>query len=100
MIDCRCPHAPYSHRVYSDAKHSLERRAFLAGLAATGAALMMPWKAAAASGVVVIKAARLFTGTALQTPGVLVIKGDRIVSLSEGDAGSGATTIELGDATI
>jgi len=100
MIDCRCPHAPYSHRVFSEAKYSLERRAFLAGLAATGAALMMPWRASAASTVVVLKAARLFTGTAIQTPGVLVIKGDRIVSMSEGDAGSGATVVELGDATI
>ena len=100
MIDCRCPHGPYSHRVYSEAKFSLERRAFLAGLAATGAALVMPWRASAASDVVVLKAARLFTGTALQTPGVLVIKGDRIVSMSAGDAGSGATIVDLGDATI
>ena len=47
-----------------------------------------------------IKAARLFTGNEVQTPGVLVISGDRIVSMSEGDAGSGATVIDLGDATI
>jgi imidazolonepropionase-like amidohydrolase len=31
---------------------------------------------------------------------VLVIFGDRIVSMHEGDAGSGASAIELGDATI
>jgi imidazolonepropionase-like amidohydrolase len=31
---------------------------------------------------------------------VLVIRDDRIVSMREGDAGSGATVIELGDATI
>jgi len=36
----------------------------------------------------------------METPGVLVIAADRIVSMHEGDAGSGATTIDLGDATI
>ena len=36
----------------------------------------------------------------MQTPGVLVISGDRIVSLREGDAGSGASVVDLGDATI
>lgn len=100
MIDCRCPHAPYSHRIYSAAKLSLERRTFIAGLAAAGASLLLPWRASAASGVVVLKAARLFTGTTLQAPGVLVVKGDRIVSMSEGDAGSGAAIVDLGDATI
>ena len=36
----------------------------------------------------------------MRTPGVLVVSGDRIVSMSAGDAGSGASVIELGDATI
>ncbi len=60
----------------------------------------MPWSARAADPVIVLKAARLFTGTAMQSPGVLVISGDRIVSMREGDAGSSATVIDLGDATI
>ncbi len=36
----------------------------------------------------------------MHAPGVLVVSGDRIVSMSAGDAGSGASIIELGDATI
>jgi imidazolonepropionase-like amidohydrolase len=36
----------------------------------------------------------------MHTPGVLVLRGDRIVSMNAGDAGSGATVIDLGDATL
>lgn len=36
----------------------------------------------------------------MHTPGVLVLKGDRIVSMTAGDAGSEAHTIDLGDATL
>jgi imidazolonepropionase-like amidohydrolase len=99
-IDCRCPHTPYSPAVFAEAQRLLGRRSFLIGAAAAGAALMMPWRARAAGNAIVLKAARLFDGKAMQTPGVLVIQGDRIVSMHEGDAGSGATTIDLGDATI
>lgn len=100
-FDCRCPHAPYSHAVFIQAQRALARRSFLIGAAATGAALLAPWSRARAAGsAVVLKAARLFTGQTMQTPGVLVIAGDRIASLHEGDAGSAATTIDLGDATI
>lgn len=85
--------------MFSDARRVLERRAFLTGAAAAGIALLAPWRARAAT-VTVIKAARLFDGRAMHEPGVLVISGDRIVSMSAGDAGSGATVVELGDATI
>ena len=78
----------------------LNRRTFLLGVAATGGALALPSRVRASSDVVVLKATRLFTGQTLQTPGVLVISGDRIASLREGDAGSTASVIELGDATI
>ncbi len=78
----------------------LGRRAFLAGIAAAGAGMLLPWRARASGSVTVVKAARLFNGHAMQTPGVLVIGGDRILSLNEGDAGSGAATIDLGNATI
>lgn len=77
----------------------LGRRAFLTGAAAAGVALLAPWRARAGT-VTVMKAARLFDGRAMHEPGVLVISGDRIVSMSAGDAGSGATVVELGDATI
>jgi len=98
-FECRCPHAPFSPKVFEEARRSLGRRAFLAGAAAAGAALLMPWKARAAE-VTVLKAARLFNGQTMLSPGVLVVSGERIVSMSEGDAGSGAAVIEFGDATI
>jgi imidazolonepropionase-like amidohydrolase len=99
-LECRCPHLPYSRAAFREAERLLGRRQFLIGAAAASAALMLPWRARAAGGVTVIKAARLFTGTKVQTPGVLVVGGDRIVSMSAGDAGSGAAVIDLGDATI
>jgi imidazolonepropionase-like amidohydrolase len=99
MIECRCPHAPFSPRVFREAQHALGRRAFLAGAAALGAALLVPWRARAA-GVTVIKAARLFDGHSMRSPGVLVISGENIVSMTEGDAGTGAAVVDLGDATI
>ncbi|MGA8533367.1 MAG: amidohydrolase family protein [Candidatus Tumulicola sp.] len=99
-IECRCPHEPYSHAVVTEARRLLGRRSFLIGAVAGAAAAALPWRARAADAVVVLKAARLFTGEAMQSPGVLVISGDRIVSMHAGDAGSGATIVELGDATI
>jgi imidazolonepropionase-like amidohydrolase len=96
---CRCPHAPFSPTVFEAAQRLLDRRSFLVGAAAAGAAALLPRRARAAS-VTVLKAARLFDGRSLQTPGVLVISADRIVSMRDGDAGSGAAIVELGDATI
>lgn len=97
---CRCPHVRFSHRVFEESSRTLARRSFLAGAAAAGAALLLPWRTRAASSVTVLKSARLFNGTEMQTPGVLVIGGDRILSMHAGDAGSDATVIDLGDATI
>ena len=99
-FDCRCPHAPFSRRVFREAQHVLGRRSFLVGAAAAATAVLLPWRARAATQVIVLRAARLFDGRSMQTPGVLVIRSDRIVSMHEGDAGSGATIVELGDATI
>jgi imidazolonepropionase-like amidohydrolase len=50
---------------------------------------------------VVLKAAHIFdaTGTALKDGGVVVIKGDRIVSVG-GSVPAGARVIDLGDATL
>lgn len=97
--DCRCPHAAYSPSVFAEAQRALGRRAFLTGLVAAGAATLVPRRARAA-GAMVIKAARLFDGHAMHEPGVLVLSGDRIVSMSSGDAGAGAAVVEFGDATI
>jgi len=78
---------------------SEDRKAFLAGLGAAVTAAAWPSGARAESGVTVLRAARLFDGTAMHTPGVLVLKGSKIVSIYAGDDGSDATTIDLGDAT-
>lgn len=50
--------------------------------------------------VTVLKAARLFTGHHVLTPGVLVIDGDRIASMTAGDAGHDAPVVDVGDATL
>jgi imidazolonepropionase-like amidohydrolase len=101
MIDCRCPHAPISDALVAEAERTLGRRSFLLGLGAAGLAVMLPWRArAAASRVTVLKGARLFDGHAMHAPGVLVLRGDRIVSMNAGDAGSDATVMDLGDVTL
>ncbi|MGC2130052.1 MAG: amidohydrolase family protein [Candidatus Aquilonibacter sp.] len=100
-FDCRCPHSGFSQRAFDMAKLSLGRRAFIAGAAAATAATLIPWRArAAANDVTVLKSARMFEGVTMHTPGLVVIKGDRIVSMSAGDAGAEAHVIDLGDATL
>jgi imidazolonepropionase-like amidohydrolase len=98
-LQCRCPHTPFSPRVFEEAQTLLGRRTFLSGIAAVGAAMLLPSPARAA-GTIVLKSARCFDGLSMRTPGLLVISGERIVSMREGDAASGATVLELGDATI
>jgi imidazolonepropionase-like amidohydrolase len=98
-LECRCPHVPLSAAVFEEAERALGRRSFLLGLAATSLALLVP-RVARATGVTVLKATRLFDGRSMRTPGLLVVAGDRIVSMHEGDAGSGANIVDLGDATI
>ena len=100
-FDCRCPHGGFSDQLFNQAKLALSRRSFLVGAAAAGVAAMLPWRARAAdTSVTVLKAARLFDGKKMQSPGVLVIQGSRIVSMNAGDAGSDAHVIDLGDATL
>jgi imidazolonepropionase-like amidohydrolase len=98
---CRCPHDRFDPLIFAEARRVLGRRAFLGGAAAaTIAVAAWPSRAFAADGVTVVKAARLFDGTTMRTPGVLVVRGTKVVSFNAGDAGSDATTIDLGDATI
>jgi imidazolonepropionase-like amidohydrolase len=99
-LACRCPQGRFHPDVFACASALLGRRAFLAGLGASLGAALWPNGARAADGVTVLRAARLFDGTAMRSPGVLVIRGDRIVSANAGDAGSGATVIDLGEATL
>lgn len=98
---CRCPHAPISRFVMARAAATFSRRGFLeTALGAAFAASLLPTRALAAESVTVLKAARLFDGLAMRDPGVLIIKGDRIASMTAGDAGSAAAVVDLGDATL
>jgi imidazolonepropionase-like amidohydrolase len=99
-LTCRCPHGRFDPAVFARAAALLDRRAFLGGLGAALGAAAWPSRARAAESVTVLRAARLFDGVAMRTPGVLVLRGDRIVSFNAGDAGSDATVVDLGDATI
>lgn len=101
QFDCRCPHLPFSEKLFTEVELLFGRRSFLIGAAATGVAALFPWsRARAASSVTLIKAAHLFDGHELRSPGVLVIKNDRIVSMNAGDAGSDATVLDLGGVTL
>ena len=57
---------------------------------------------AAAPEVIVLKAAHIFdaTGTALKDGGLVVVQGDRIVSVGGTSVPAGARVIDLGDATL
>ena len=101
LFSCHCPHAPYSHDYFMRAEALFGRKAFVVGALAAGAAALMPWRAArAASAVTVLRAAHLFDGHQMHSPGVLVLRGDRIVSMNAGDAGSDASVIDLGGVTL
>ncbi|HYC09564.1 MAG TPA: amidohydrolase family protein [Steroidobacteraceae bacterium] len=58
--------------------------------------------AGAAAETIVLKAAHLFdsTGTQLKNGGIVVVRGERIVSVGAGAAPAGARVIDLGDATL
>jgi imidazolonepropionase-like amidohydrolase len=99
---CRCPHGAFDPVAFNAAEAAFGRRSFLAGaLAVLGMAALRPLCALAAdTDVVVVRAARMFDGVRMHAPGLVVLKGSQIVSLMAGDAPSGATVIDLGDATI
>jgi imidazolonepropionase-like amidohydrolase len=99
-IGCRCPHGRFDPAVFASVSALLDRRAFLAGVGAAFGAALWPSGARAADGVTLLRAARLFDGVSVRSPGVLVLRGDRIVSFNAGDAGSDAKVLDLGDATL
>ena len=99
-LACRCPHGQFDESTFARATALLDRRAFLAGLGAAATAALWPRAARADHAVTVLRAARFVDGTEMRAPGVLVLRGERIVSFNAGDAGSGATTLDLGDATL
>lgn len=99
-LTCRCPQTPYSDSIFAQAQDHFSRRAFLTGALAAGVSALLPWRARAASGTTLIKAAHLFDGDQVHTPGVLVIRDDRVVSMNAGDAGSDAQLVELEGMTL
>lgn len=98
---CRCPHAPFSWWLYA-----LARRAFDDGARrgpfASIAGLLFPAvrKPSHVERVLVVRAARSFDGERFTSPGVCVVRGERIVSLHMGDAPHDASVLDLGDATL
>jgi hypothetical protein len=62
----RCPHGTFDPAVFARAAALFDRRAFLAGLGASLGAALWPAGARAADGVVVLRATRLFDGTAMR----------------------------------
>jgi len=70
-------------------------------LAGRASAVAAAEPTAAAPETIVLRAAHLFdsTGTTLKDGGIIVVRGDRIVSVS-GTAPTGARVIDLGDATL
>src|SRR5580700_10641786 len=72
-----------------------------ATLAAVAFAAPAPAQTAAAPETIVLKAAHIFdaTGTALKDGGLVVVQGERIVSVGV-SAPPGARVIDLGDATL
>ena len=75
--------------------------ALAAPLAAVAFAAPAPAQTPTAPETLVLKAAHIFdaTGTALKDGGLVVVQGDRIVSVG-GSAPAGARVIDLGDATL
>ena len=86
----------------------LKRLALALVLASLSLAVSMPARAAEAAADtapqgIVLKAARLFDGTAdkLVTPGIVVISGGKITAVgSDASAPAGARVVDLGDATL
>jgi len=102
---CRCPRGIFSPALFRYTQLSFADSGFRRGpLARVTSALFPKAKTRvdepSAEPVTVIKASWLFDGDKFRTPGVCVVKGDRIVSTSQGDAPKDATVIDLGEVTL
>src|SRR5207253_406539 len=83
-------------------RHPAALLAVAAGLLAGASPAARSAEAAQAPETIVLKAAHLFdsTGTALKDSAIVVVRGDRIVSVGTAAAPAGARVIDLGDATL
>jgi len=98
---CRCPHAPFSWWLYVSARRAFDdgaRRGPLASIAG----ILFPGarRAGQTERVMILRAAHMFDGERFSSPGVCVVRGDRIVSLQIGNAPHDATVLDLGAATL
>ena len=77
-------------------------RTFAASVLALAVCVGAPWPATVAQErVVVVRAARMFDGQDIRTPGVVVVAGSRIRAAGPTvPVPAGAQVIDLGDATI
>jgi imidazolonepropionase-like amidohydrolase len=89
MAACRCPHGAFSPLRFWNAQ-----------LAFADSRFHLVPNDAPPEPVIVLAAARLFDGKTFRTPGVCVVQGKRVVSMSRGDAPADAQLIDLGDATL
>ena len=83
-------------------RHTAALLAVAAGLLAGASPAAQSAEATQAPETMVLKAAHLFdsTGTALKDGAIVVVRGDRIVSVGTAAAPAGARVIDLGDATL
>ena len=83
-------------------RHPAAVLAVAAGLLAGASPAAQSAEATQAPETMVLKAAHLFdsTGTALKDGAIVVVRGDRIVSVGTAAAPAGARVIDLGDATL
>ena len=83
-------------------RHPAALLAVAAGLLAGASPAAQSAEATQAPETMVLKAAHLFdsTGTALKDGAIVVVRGDRIVSVGTAAAPAGARVIDLGDATL
>jgi imidazolonepropionase-like amidohydrolase len=78
------------------------RHASLVALACTYICMQSPAAVAAGNEVVVLKAAHLFDSKSgkLSDGGVIVVQGEKILSIGAANVPAGARTVDLGDATL
>ena len=83
-------------------RHRAALLALAAGLLVGASPAAQSAEAAQAPETIVLKAAHLFdsTGTALKDGAIVVVRGDRIVSVGTAAAPAGARVIDLGEATL
>src|SRR5215510_6919803 len=73
----------------------------IVGILVTVTFVALAGSAIAQQKTIVLRAARLFDGREMRTPGVVVVNGSRITAVGSGAAiPAGAQVIDLGDATL